>query len=144
VTARKIIATLIFVIGGLVLTACQPPMDSQQSLLFNMINQSRNAHWMGSLADDYTARQKAENWADNMAYRGYIYHSNLPSGMESVNWTTIGENVGRGYDLAPIHQAFMESPTHKANILGNYTHVGVGVSYNGSQDLYYVSYVFYR
>ena len=41
----------------------------------------------------------------------------------------VGENVGEGPTVTDIHNAFMNSPEHKANILDHdFTQVGVGVS----------------
>ncbi len=44
-----------------------------------------------------------------------------------TNWTLVGENVGYGGSVASLHEAFMNSPGHAANVLhASYTHVGVG------------------
>ena len=43
------------------------------------------------------------------------------------SWQGEGENVGVGATPQSIEGAFMASPPHRANILGAYTHVGVGV-----------------
>jgi uncharacterized protein YkwD len=45
-----------------------------------------------------------------------------------TNWSVLGENVGVGGDVDSLHQAFMNSPAHKANILySSFRHVGIGV-----------------
>jgi uncharacterized protein YkwD len=45
-----------------------------------------------------------------------------------TNWTTLGENVGVGSTVESLHEAFMNSPAHRDNILyGSFRHVGVGV-----------------
>src|SRR5439155_20404421 len=41
-----------------------------------------------------------------------------------------GENVGCAGDADQMHQAFMRSPGHRANILGDWNAVGVG-AYEG-------------
>lgn len=44
-----------------------------------------------------------------------------------IKYTHGGENLSLDYsDFQQAHQAFMNSPTHKANILGDYTQMGVG------------------
>jgi uncharacterized protein YkwD len=43
------------------------------------------------------------------------------------NWQLWGENVGVGPTPQSVEAALMASPPHRANILGNFTHMGVGV-----------------
>ena len=45
-----------------------------------------------------------------------------------TNWNVLGENVGVGSTVSTLHKAFMNSPSHKANILFRYDFVGVGVA----------------
>ena len=50
------------------------------------------------------------------------------------DWTLIGENVGVGGTVGSLHEAFMNSPLHKANMLnGAFKHVGVGVAKKGDK-----------
>lgn len=44
-----------------------------------------------------------------------------------TNWVTLGENVGVGSTIRSLHNAFMNSPAHRDNILySTYRYVGVG------------------
>ncbi|MGH2746758.1 MAG: CAP domain-containing protein [Actinomycetota bacterium] len=44
-----------------------------------------------------------------------------------TNWSVLGENVGVGGSVSSLHDAFMNSPSHKENILySTFKHVGVG------------------
>jgi len=46
-----------------------------------------------------------------------------------AHFTTIAENVGRGSDIPLIHQTWMNSPTHRANILDpNLNAIGISVA----------------
>lgn len=48
----------------------------------------------------------------------------------------MAENIIRGdcgLSSAQIHQAWMNSADHRANILGNYNAIGIGVACNGGQ-----------
>jgi hypothetical protein len=48
----------------------------------------------------------------------------VPSG-----WSKLGENVGVGYDVSGLMQAFIGSPKHYENLVDPaWTHVGVGVT----------------
>lgn len=47
--------------------------------------------------------------------------------------STVGEDVGLGNSMDVIVVGFLESPAHRALLLGHFTWVGVGVSHlNGS------------
>jgi hypothetical protein len=83
----------------------------------------------------------ARRHAARMAARGSIYHNpNLAN--EVSGWQAVGENVGMGGDVASIHQAFMNSSGHRANILDRgFTEVGMGTA-TDSQGRLYVTQVF--
>ncbi|MDQ3107109.1 MAG: CAP domain-containing protein, partial [Actinomycetota bacterium] len=68
----------------------------------------------------------AERHAAAMAARGSIYH-NPDLGRQVQDWEVVGENVGVGPDVASLHQAFLDSPAHRANVLdARYRQVGIG------------------
>ena len=69
-----------------------------------------------------------------MAGQGRIFHtSNLSNGI-TANWVKLGENVGVGADVAVLFQAFVDSPTHYANLVDpRYTTIGVGVVVSGDR-----------
>lgn len=79
-----------------------------------------------SVASDLTS--VARQHSAQMAAKQSLYHNpNLTSDVQ--NWQAVGENVGEGPTVSDIHDAFMHSPEHKANILDHdFTQVGVGVS----------------
>lgn len=74
----------------------------------------------------------ARSWSRNMDERNRLYHrSNLKDRVNAVvtrEWSALGENVGTGGDVDSLHRAFMDSAPHRANILGGYNYVGIGVS----------------
>ena len=78
-----------------------------------------------SVASDLTS--VARQHSAQMASKQELYHNpNLTSQVQ--NWQAVGENVGEGPTVSDIHNAFMQSPEHKANILDHdFTQVGVGV-----------------
>jgi hypothetical protein len=74
-----------------------------------------------------------------------IYHSSsgeLQSAAGS-GWEKLGENVGRGGSVSSLHQAFLDSPGHKANILGDYNYVGIGTN-TSDNGVLYVTVVFMK
>ena len=76
----------------------------------------------------YISKQKS----DDMCERKYFSHD-----YEGRSWVYFiqnsdivylkaGENLAKGYDTASeAMQALINSPTHKDNIIGDYTHIGV-------------------
>jgi uncharacterized protein YkwD len=78
------------------------------------------------VASDLTS--VAREHSAQMASKQTLYHNpNLTTDVK--NWQAVGENVGEGPTVSDIHNAFMNSPEHKANILDHdFTQVGVGVS----------------
>ncbi len=58
-----------------------------------------------------------------------LFHDTTPTTGLASGWTRYGENVGgKTANAAAIFQAFLNSPGHKAIIVGSYTHIGVGYS----------------
>lgn len=91
--------------------------------------------WAGDLAS------VAERQAQRMATRRSIYH-NPNLGTEVSDWEQVGENVGVGQDAGQVHEAFMNSPHHRDNILSAvYTEVGFGTA-TGDDGRLYVAEVF--
>lgn len=95
------------------------------------INASRSSAGRPRLAADPGAADVARAWSRQMASAGRISHNpNLRAEVEAwvtTSWSRLGENVGVGYSVSSLHNAFMASDGHRANILGDYNRVGVGV-----------------
>lgn len=101
------------------------------------INQSRSAAGLAPLTvhNDLVAGARAHT--AEMIPTGTIFHSTSGQ-MASVTtgWSVLGENVGKGPNVSVLHKAFMESPSHKANILGDFDRVGVGVALDAESKMY--------
>ena len=93
------------------------------------INADRSLKALGNLGLDRELSKAARvhTWA--MARRNELYHTPSDTLRRRItNWTILGENVGVGSSVDSLHDAFMNSPAHKANILYNtFRYVGVGV-----------------
>jgi hypothetical protein len=108
------------------------------------INATREANGLGPLEVDGGLRSHARNHTQDMIDAGEIFHSSEAELIAAggTGWDKIGENVGRGQSPTSLHQAFMDSPGHKKNILGDYNYVGIGT---GSSNGYlYVTVVFMK
>jgi uncharacterized protein YkwD len=94
------------------------------------IDVERGQRGLGALNIDQVENAQALNWSSLMAFTGTLGEDpNSQAAIASYqpNWRAFGENVGVGATPQSIEAALMASPPHRANILGNYTHVGVGV-----------------
>ena len=99
------------------------------------INASRQNAGLGRLTVNLALTGVARNWSDQMAADGQISHNPQVAGQVAGDWTRLGENVGfssrsgtTGAEFVDrLHTAFMNSPGHRANIMGDFNQVGVGV-----------------
>ncbi|MDQ2678072.1 MAG: CAP domain-containing protein, partial [Actinomycetota bacterium] len=114
--------------------AAVPDPGSAEADFTARINGLRASKGLGPLAVDGELVREARSWATTMAGEGRIFHtSNLSNGI-TADWVKLGENVGVGADVAVLFQAFIDSPTHYANLVDpKYTTVGVGVVVAGDR-----------
>jgi hypothetical protein len=114
--------------------------DVSPTGLVNSTNNQRIAAGLGSLALNAKLNQAAQSKANDMVARDYWSH-NTPDG--ATPWTffsaagysyaNAGENLAYGFDTSDSTvTAWMNSPEHKANILGSYTEVGFGIANSGN------------
>ena len=70
----------------------------------------------------------ARGWAERMAVDRHLRHSELIHDVVAGPFTTAGENVGYGPDVAVIFDALVASPGHLDNMVNPaFTRVGIGV-----------------
>ncbi len=102
-----------------------PEYTSQQRRIAQLVNQSRGQHGLRGLPLHRALTDKAQAWARKMARDGRLSHSHLPAGVPP-GWRSLAENVGMGLSIVQVHGGFMNSGGHRANILGNFNHIGTG------------------
>jgi uncharacterized protein YkwD len=112
----------------LALGACSP----EENRATELVNQSRNASGAASLPMNVDLYFKAQAWSQRLAAQQRLSHSHLPDG-NGYHWTRLGENVGYGYSIEQVHNAFMGSTGHRANILDRrFNQIGIGVTRDGA------------
>jgi hypothetical protein len=101
---------------------------SMESQFIAKMNAAREANGLHPYAVAGDLTSIARQHSADMARQQQLYHNpNLTTQVQ--NWQAVGENVGEGPTVDDIHNAFMQSPEHRANILDHdFTQVGVGVS----------------
>lgn len=94
------------------------------------VDAQRAANGLGPLVRDPALDAAAYAWAYQMASTGTFAHSTNPwrQGYARPGWSSCcGENIAAGYGTSTqVMQGWMASTGHRANILGGYTHLGVG------------------
>jgi len=125
--ARNLAALVLgsIVVGVLAVTSAAAT-DSNAASFVSKANAERTSRGLPALrvATDLTA--VAKHHSEDMAAKQSLYH-NPNLGSEVSNWQVVGENVGDGGTVQSIHDAFMNSPEHRANILArDYTEIGIG------------------
>ena len=85
----------------------------------------------------------ARNWSQTMADTGVFKHNPNYSTQIPAGWRGAGENIAAGYALSAVVKGWIDSPGHRANMLGDFTHIGIGyVSKPGTQYTRYYTQVF--
>jgi uncharacterized protein YkwD len=105
--------------------------------LFGLVNSTRAANGLGPLGWDGQLGAVAQSWSEHMAATGDFSHQNLDALLANpafAGFSGLAENIMAGWcgmSAWEIHQSWMNSPLHRANILGNYSAIGIGVACNG-------------
>ena len=100
-------------------------------------NQERASGALGTLKRNPVLDRAATLKAEHMAAEGYFAHYS-PEGVSPWHWFNVtdynfahaGENLAVHFtDSSQVVSAWMESPTHRANIMnGQYEEIGIGVA----------------
>lgn len=112
------------------------------------IDADRAAHGLGDLTVNLQLTRVARGWAQQMAADSTLRHNPRLDQQVRGTWARLGENVGHSTQsgataralVENLHTSFMRSPTHRANILGDFNQVGIGVAITG--DTMWVAVVF--
>jgi uncharacterized protein YkwD len=105
-----------------------------ESAFASSINSYRSSQGLAGLSRNGSLDAEARSWAKRMAERGDLSHSDL--GRFIPPWSAAAENVGTGGSVSSLFDALTASSGHRANMLGGYTHFGIGVWVDGSGSLW--------
>jgi hypothetical protein len=121
-------------------------------VLTGLTNKDREDNNLGSLTTNNLLQKAALLKAEDMASKGYFAHT-TPDGKNPWFWLDqvgydyeyAGENLAVNFiDTSDIEKAFMNSDSHRANILGvNFTEIGIAVAkgiYKGKETEFVVQF----
>jgi uncharacterized protein YkwD len=112
--------------------------DGYQATMLELVNKQRAANGLSSLCMNSKLATSALRHSKDMAVEDYMAHNGSDgSTMEEritdagFVWTAVGENVAAGQEtVSDVMTAWMNSPEHKANILGDYKMFGTAYAYS--------------
>jgi uncharacterized protein YkwD len=120
---------------ALVAATSQPSpagVTGREHNLYVKIDRARDNHGKPHIALNHDISKMARNHSKKMANQHQLSHSCLPCKFQGWNWHALAENVVKAKTVAKAHKSLMQSPGHRANILGSqYRKVGVGVVQSG-------------
>ena len=156
---RRIVALALLALLGLLLQARAPvaALDPVRAVaeLVALTNLNRTANGLAALPTDQDLGLVATSRSEDMIKRGYFSHQIPPdnhtvvdlleslgvlfrSGGENIEWNSAAEFSSVQY----ASNDFMNSPSHRANILNRrYNKVGAGVSEGSGRRMYTVVFV---
>ena len=101
-----------------------------EKCMMKKINNARARNGMSQLRADRQIGYIARRHAENMASSHTVYHdANL--GSEVTHWRSLGQNSGAAAGCRRLFNAFMRSAPHRANILGSWHYMALGVQWAG-------------
>lgn len=119
-------------------TTTAPPSggfnSAHENSFVSLINSHRSANGLSALSRNSSLDAEARAWSQQMATQGSLSHSDL--GRFLPPWTSVGENVAVGGSVSSIFGGLTASSGHNANMLGDFTHLGVGVWVDSSGTLW--------
>lgn len=122
---KRTTALLVLPLTIFLLSSCLAPHSLH---CLQLVNESRGAAGARPVVDNATLATKAQAWAEVLAARGSIAHSNLTEGT-GPGWRALGENVAMAGSVDEAHRLFLNSAPHRETMLsGRYTHVGIGTA----------------
>jgi uncharacterized protein YkwD len=104
----------------------QSEIEMAVTQILNETNAERANAGLAPLTLNASISAIAQSWSESMAAENSMYHNPDYQFQMPSPWMRVGENVGQGYTKDTIVAAWMASPGHRANILGDFTHIGLG------------------
>ena len=114
-------------------------LTAQEQEMFKLINQARSEANVPALQADMELTKVARIKSQDMIDNNYFSHNSPKYGspfdmMKSfgINYVHAGENIAGNQTVQKAHNALMNSPGHRKNILStDYTHIGIGIQKGG-------------
>ena len=115
-----------------------------ETKIANLINQHRVSKGLNPLEKINHISNVSEGHDDYMISINTLTHALFAQREENLRTTlgavAVGENIACNFSTAQsVVTAWIESPAHKANMEGNYTHFGIAVKTNAEGKMYFTN-----
>jgi uncharacterized protein YkwD len=146
VAALALCGLLVLGLGVVRAGADEQERFGRRRQMLSLTNQDRERRDRAELRFAARLSRYAREHSRLMARRGAIFHSTpdqLRAQLGGYTWSIAGENVGVGGSLESLEAAFMNSPSHRENILRtSFAHAAVGVARDDDGHIW-VTVIFY-
>ena len=118
--------------------------DSSELEAMNLINTYRVSVGLNELQQINHISYKSEEHDHYMIRNNVVNHNDFVARSENLisvlGAKRVGENIAYNYNTPQsVVKAWLNSPTHKANIEGDYTHFGIAIKTNQEGKKYYTN-----
>ncbi|GAB2698602.1 uncharacterized protein YkwD [Microbacterium marinum] len=108
-----------------------------QKRILTDVNAARKSAGKKALKASSSMHKVAVAWSAKQAASGTMKHNPNYASQIPKGWTAAAENVAYGYTPQKVTPAWLKSTGHRKNILGGYTHIGIGVACSKAGQPYY-------
>jgi len=133
--ARRLTLSLLSIFMVIGVAAPSAIAGSHENEALALLNSERAAAGLAPVVMNSDLTDDAFAWSEQMMVAGNLSHNPNLSAV-AADWDKLGENVGVGTSIASLHDAFMNSSSHRGNILGDYDSVGIAVVAETSSKLW--------
>lgn len=118
--------------------------DASELEAMQLINDYRLSLGLNPLQQINHISYKSEEHDNYMIANNVVNHNNFVARSENIisvlGAKRVGENVAYNYNSPKaVVQAWLNSPSHKENIVGDYTHFGIAIKTNPDGRKYYTN-----
>lgn len=127
-TPGGVFALLVALLSGVLVTfgPAAPAAAGEPEVIHGLVNEARSANGLAPLTRNPGLDAVAASWAQEMASMGSLEHNPNVGDEIPGGWSRWGENIAQGHPTgAAMHQGWMDSSGHYANIMGEFTDIGV-------------------
>ena len=114
--------------------------SAARDALFAAINAQRTDRGLAAFLADPALDDMAQSWAGTMALTGTMTHGDFPGRItQFYPNSAAGEDIAEGaIDVPAVVDLWMGSLPHRAKILGDFNHMGVGIARSVGGDTFFV------
>ncbi|WHH60883.1 CAP domain-containing protein [Petroclostridium sp. X23] len=115
-------------------------LTSQEQEMLRLVNEARSQNGVAPLTIDMELTNVARIKSQDMIDNNYFSHNSPTYGSPfdmmkdfGIEYVRAGENIAGNQTVQKAHEALMNSPGHRKNILSpDFTHIGLGIKSGGS------------